>query len=106
MARVCWETEAMKNSNGRTPSLDGDFARCAEITQRASSNFYYAFMLLPSERRRALHAVYAFCRFIDDIADDGGTDDPRVMLAMWRAELDRVYGGTPTRPISRALQHS
>ncbi len=48
----------------------GDYARCAEVTRRSSSNFYYAFMLLPAERRRALHAVYAFCRFIDDIADD------------------------------------
>ena len=45
-----------------------DYARCAEITRQASSNFYYAFMLLPPERRRALYAVYAFCRFVDDIA--------------------------------------
>ncbi len=86
-------------------ALHEDFERCAEITRRASSNFYYAFMLLPIERRRALHAVYAFCRFIDDIADEADASaDPRALLALWRAELDHVYRGSPTRPISRALQ--
>lgn len=84
-------------------ALEADYARCAEITRRASSNFYYAFMLLPNERRRALYAVYAFCRFIDDIADDETAKEPGRMLAMWREELDRVYAGTPERAISRAL---
>ncbi|MGH7986476.1 MAG: presqualene diphosphate synthase HpnD [Candidatus Binataceae bacterium] len=87
---------------GREAVLELDYARCAEITRRASSNFYYAFMLLPVERRRALHAVYAFCRFVDDIADDGG-GKPELMLGLWRAELASVFEGTPTRPISRAL---
>ena len=82
---------------------DGDYARCAEITRRASSNFYYAFMLLPRERRHALYSVYAFCRFIDDIADDDGVRNPAEMLALWRDELDRVFEGIPTRAISRAL---
>ena len=80
-----------------------DYERCAEITRRSSSNFYYAFMLLPVERRRALHAVYAFCRFVDDIADDESIREPAMLLQRWRDELDRVYAGTPTRAISRAL---
>jgi 15-cis-phytoene synthase len=83
--------------------LDADYARCAEVTRRASSNFYYAFMLLPLERRRALYAVYAFCRFVDDIADDDSVREPAAMLVRWREELDNVYAGAPTRPISRAL---
>lgn len=83
--------------------LEADYARCAEVTRRASSNFYYAFMLLPPERRRALYAVYAFCRFVDDIADDDSVYEPAAMLARWREELDNVYAGAPTRPISRAL---
>jgi phytoene synthase len=87
-------------------NLDADYARCAEITRRSSSNFYYAFMLLPAERRRALHAVYAFCRFIDDIADEGSGRDAAQLLKRWREELNRVYGGTPTRAISRALADS
>ena len=87
-------------------SLDADYERCAEITRRSRSSFYYAFVLLPPERRRALHAVYAFCRFIDDIADDESIREPAMLLARWREELDRVYAGTPTRALSRALADS
>ncbi len=86
--------------------LDADYLRCAEITRGSSSNFYYAFMLLPAERRRALHAVYAFCRFIDDIADDEPAGDAPALLKRWREEVDRVYAGAPTRGISRALADS
>jgi 15-cis-phytoene synthase len=87
-------------------SLAADFARCASITRKSSSNFYYAFKLLPVQRRRALCATYAFCRFIDDIADDAQVREPAVLLERWREELDRVYGGNPTRAISRALADS
>ena len=65
-------------------ALAEDYARCAAITRQASSNFYYAFMLLPVERRRALYAVYAFCRFIDDIADDDSVGHPAELLARCR----------------------
>ncbi len=95
------ENPAGAAANGA--SLAADYERCAEVTRRSSSNFYYAFMLLPAERRRALYAVYAFCRFVDDIADDQSIRDPALLLARWREELERVYGGAPTRPISRAL---
>ncbi|HVN64782.1 MAG TPA: presqualene diphosphate synthase HpnD [Candidatus Binataceae bacterium] len=88
------------------PALAADYARCAEIARKSSSNFYYAFMLLPAGRRRALNAVYAFCRFVDDIADDESIREPGKMLERWRKELDRVYAGTPTRPVSRALADS
>ena len=97
----------MAGENGTANAgFEADYARCAEITRRSSSNFYYAFMLLPAERRRALHAVYAFCRFIDDIADDESSRDPGILLARWREEVDRVYAGAPTRAISRALADS
>jgi phytoene synthase len=84
-------------------ALADDYARCADITRRASSNFYYAFMLLPLERRRALYAVYAFCRFVDDIADDESIANPAELLVRWREELRNVYAGQPTRTVSRAL---
>jgi phytoene synthase len=87
-------------------SLAVDFARCATITRKASSNFYYAFKLLPAQRRRALYATYAFCRFVDDIADDSSVREPAILLERWRDELDRVYGGEPGHPISRALADS
>jgi phytoene synthase len=85
---------------------DSDYARCAEITRLASSNFYYAFMLLPRERRRALYSVYAFCRFVDDIVDRDRIDNAAAMLARWREELDKVFAGTPSRAISRALSEN
>ena len=87
-------------------ALREDYARCASITRRSSSNFYYAFMLLPAERRRALYSVYAFCRFIDDIADDQSIGHPAELLTRWREELERIFNGSPTHPISRALAHN
>ena len=84
-------------------SLASDYAECGRITRSASSNFYYAFMLLPAFRRRSLNAVYAFCRFIDNISDDEEIREPAAMLARWRSELDAVYSGTPTTAVSRAL---
>jgi phytoene synthase len=91
-------------------SLREDYARCAAITRRSSSNFYYAFMLLPTERRQALYSVYAFCRFVDDIADDAVGDEaggkPAKLLARWREELERVFNGSPTHAISRALAYN
>ena len=82
---------------------EADYARCAAVTRQSSSNFYYAFMLLPAERRRALYAVYAFCRFIDDIADDGAAAEPARLLERWRLELRKVFSGAVERPVSRAL---
>ena len=87
-------------------SLDADYEHCAQVTRRSRSSFYYAFILLPPERRRALHAVYAFCRFTDDIADDEAIREPALLLKRWREELDRVYSGAPTRALFRALADS
>ena len=104
------DSSAIANEGGAAvgdgTSLDADYERCAQITRRSRSSFYYAFILLPPERRRALYAVYAFCRFIDDIADDESIREPAMLLKRWREELDRVYAGAPTRALSRALADS
>jgi len=84
-------------------SLREAYSHCEGVTRQSSSNFYYAFRLLPAPRRSALYAVYAFCRFVDDIADDEGRSDPSELLGRWREEVARVYDGVPTHPISRAL---
>ena len=80
----------------------------AQITKKSRSNFYYAFLALPRERREALYAVYAFCRTVDDVADlaaDGGPEAQRRALADWRADVGRCYepGATPRHPIARRL---
>ncbi len=103
MSETVEEMGALTEVDG---SLAADFARCASITRKSSSNFYYAFKLLPAHRRRALYATYAFCRFVDDIADDEQVREPAAMLQRWRDELERVYNGAPTRAISRALADS
>jgi len=100
-------TAGFEEASGRDgASLDADYERCAQVTRRSRSSFYYAFILLPPERRRALYAVYAFCRFIDDIADDESIREPALLLKRWREELARVYSGAPTRALSRALADS
>jgi phytoene synthase len=77
---------------------------CEAKTRGAGSNFYWGFRLLPADRRRALSAVYAFCRAADDIADEpADRTDPARLLARWRAELDAAYAGRPRHPIGVAL---
>ena len=59
------------------------------------SSFYAAMRLMPRAEREAMFAIYAFCRMVDDIADDGdGTREERFAeLALWRRDLDVLYGG-------------
>jgi squalene synthase HpnC len=71
---------------------------CHNIARAARSNFYYAFYLLPKQKRDGLAALYAFMRLVDDVADEG--DDlnaKRRGLAKWRAELDEAVTGLDQR---------
>src|SRR5215475_260170 len=66
------------------------------VREKASgSSFYSAMRLMPKTERDAMFAIYAFCRMVDDIADDGkGTRDERHHdLVEWRADLDVLYAG-------------
>lgn len=59
-----------------------------------SSSFYAGMRILPPEQRSAMYAVYAFCRAVDDVADEGGTRSERqAELARWREDVDRLYQG-------------
>jgi phytoene synthase len=80
------------------------YAHCRRVVRRSGSSFAAAFWLLPAERRRALHAVYAFCRLADDIADEPAVKEDRsLLLARWREELDAAYLGKSTHPVGVAL---
>ena len=81
------------------------------------TNFYYSFLVLPPRKRRAIIAVWDFCRAVDDAVDEvvpeqelagGLTDDARVkaaeQLGGWRGELAATYGGGPRTPQGIALQ--
>ena len=73
---------------------------CQQKTVQSGSSFYYSFLFLPPERRRAITALYAFCREVDDTVDDA-TDASlaRIKLAWWRTEVSAMYAGTPTHPV-------
>ncbi len=77
---------------------------CRERTTRSGSSFSYSFLFLPADRRRAITALYAFCREVDDVVDES-TDAglARTRLDWWRAEIDRLYEGRPQHPVTRAL---
>lgn len=71
----------------------------------AGSSFYWAMRLLPRERREGMYAIYAFCREVDDIADDERpVADKLAALSAWRAEIAALYAGAPRSAVARALQ--
>ena len=77
---------------------------CQDKAARSGSSFYYAFLFLPPERRRAITALYAFCREVDDVVDE--CQDPSVAhskLAWWRREVGLLFDGAPTHPVTLAL---
>ena len=78
---------------------------CQQKTAQSGSSFYYSFLFLPPERRRAITALYAFCREVDDTVDDASDGSvARIKLAWWRTEVSKMYGGAPTHPVMLALQ--
>ncbi|MDH4149992.1 MAG: presqualene diphosphate synthase HpnD [Betaproteobacteria bacterium] len=77
---------------------------CQDKAAASGSSFYYSFMFLPPERRRAITALYAYCREVDDVVDE--CTDPgvaRTKLAWWRDEVARLYAGKPQHPVTKAL---
>ena len=82
-------------------------AYCQQKAARSGSSFYYSFLFLPPERRRAITALYAFCREVDDVADHEATPvaERREQLAAWRADVRRASGDeTPHFAVNRELQ--
>jgi len=78
---------------------------CQRKAAQSGSSFYYSFLFLPPPQRRAITALYAFCREVDDTVDE--TSDPivaRRRLDWWRTEIAAVFAGEPQHPVARALQ--
>ncbi|WP_301102550.1 presqualene diphosphate synthase HpnD [Propionivibrio sp.] len=77
---------------------------CQHKAADSGSSFYYSFLFLPGDRRRAITALYAFCREVDDVVDE--CQDAQIAatkLAWWRQELGKLYAGQPDHPVTRAL---
>ena len=75
--------------------------------KRRDTSFYYAFLVLPPEKRDAIVAVWDFCRAVDDAADEpaGGVEDARAALGLWRREVAALFGdGEPATVQGLALR--
>jgi phytoene synthase len=78
---------------------------CQSKAAASGSSFYYSFLFLPPERRRAITAVYAYCREVDDVVDDVmDASVAEAKLAWWRGEVADLFAGRPSHPVTQALQ--
>ncbi|MFT0534117.1 presqualene diphosphate synthase HpnD [Castellaniella hirudinis] len=78
---------------------------CQKKAAQSGSSFYYSFLFLPGEQRKAITALYAFCREVDDIVDEvEEASVARMKLNWWRTQVDAMFGGTPDHPVAIALQ--
>ncbi len=77
---------------------------CQQKASQSGSSFYYSFLFLPPARRRAITALYAFCREVDDVVDEcSDVNVARAKLAWWRGQVAALYGGQPEHPVAQAL---
>ncbi len=75
-------------------TLQESTAYCTSVARRRARNFYYSFVLLSPERRRAICAMYAFMRYCDDLSDDESRSDRAQAIAQWSRELDAALKGS------------
>jgi len=89
-------------------AVEAAYLACKVATKRSTSNFYYAFRLLPLDKRRAIYATYAFCRLCDDIVDEPAGDgaEAAVRLQEVREALDEAHDGRPEGDLWLALNDS
>jgi phytoene synthase len=77
---------------------------CQQKAAASGSSFYYSFLFLPAAKRAAITALYAFCREVDDIADEcQDVQTAQIKLNWWRDEVARMYAGQAQHPVSQAL---
>ncbi|WP_028454871.1 presqualene diphosphate synthase HpnD [Chitinilyticum litopenaei] len=77
---------------------------CEDKAAKSGSSFYASFRFLPTDKRRAITALYAFCREVDDVVDETHDEQvARTTLNWWRGEIDQMYAGNPQHPVTRAL---
>ncbi|WP_025869674.1 presqualene diphosphate synthase HpnD [Methylobacillus glycogenes] len=78
---------------------------CQKKAAASGSSFYYSFLFLPKPRREAITALYAFCREVDDVADEvQDLGVAHIKLDWWRGEIANLYQDKPQHPVTQALQ--
>jgi len=89
------------------PTLAKARAYCARLAHRHYENFTVASILLPRRLLRHFYAVYAYCRWADDLGDEtGGGERALALLRWWRDELVTCYRGSPHHPVMVALRET
>ncbi|MEM6413444.1 MAG: squalene/phytoene synthase family protein [Pseudomonadota bacterium] len=80
-------------------------AHTTQTVKKSGTSFAAGMAILPRPRREAMHAIYAFCREVDDIADDDGLSQQERITRLndWRDEIDLIYDGRPQTPTGIAL---
>jgi len=80
---------------------------CQDKAAKSGSSFYYSFLFLPPKQKQAIIALYAFCREVDDVVDE--CSDPSLAsskLEWWRDEINNLFSGKPSHPVTQALKTS
>jgi phytoene synthase len=90
-------------------SLDGagdaDVAAVTAIVRASATSFYHGMKILEPDRRAAMYGVYAFCRVVDDIADDEAPlEEKRAALQGWRQRIAGIFAGEAVDEITRVLR--
>jgi phytoene synthase len=81
------------------------YAYCKRVARSRAKNFYYSFLLLSRQQRKAMCAIYAFMRYCDDLSDDAGAN--RAAIERWRAEMeDALEGRFSGHPVWPAFHHT
>jgi len=84
-----------------------DLDEVEAIVRRAGTSFYRGMRILPPDRRSAMYAIYAFCRIVDDIADDEPSAARRKgKLADWRERVEAIYDGVADGPVTSVLRQA
>jgi presqualene diphosphate synthase len=85
-------------------AAQADLDAVEAIVRAAGTSFYRGMRVLPPDRRHAMYAIYAFCRIVDDIADETGSLEDKLRgLAGWRDKIAALYRGETEDPVTRVL---
>ena len=86
-------------------TVDQSYQYCMKVARSRAKNFYYSFVLLSAQQRKAMCAIYAFMRYCDDLSDEPGAT--RAAVDQWRADLEEALQGRFTdHPVWPAFYHT
>ena len=87
-------------------TLSDSYAYCSKVARTRAKNFYYSFVLLSTEQKNSMCAIYAFMRYCDDLSDEPGA--AAAPIERWRQDLTRALGGTAgsAHPLWPAFEHT